>query len=578
MVQASVVAGICRKCPALPVLLTQCTTAPRVLRTKTSWRVPSKSSLSFEAGAPFKRASCALPSSASSQLPAAHSFSESHSHGSGNRVCATGATGIATRCQTRISTGCLCSPHSVFRSPLSASEFDHRVLESETALAAFNTRLAVPKQIAFSVFSRVSHRSHSTTSTGRPKVFEEPVSGRVRSETDGDAASSHAQPDREAQPRSSSDSQVSGAPLVAPGFERSVGLWLLGCSGLIFGLVCWGGYTRLTRSGLSMTDWRFQGKKLPQTPEEWEVEFNRYKETPEYQQVHHGITLEEFQQIYFIEWFHRMFARATGLFFVGGTFGFAAAKALTSRMTLRLAGMGILGAAQGLVGWWMVKSGFSEPTTENKMPRVSPYRLAFHLVNAMALYSLVLWHALSLLYPATSAIAVAAAPTVGMAAVRAAMNKLRSRTWALGALIATTLCSGAFVAGNDAGHAYNTWPKMIDDWVPPEVYEVVKQPLKIFESTPVVQFDHRMLAYATLIGSSLLYFTGRRLPVPTEVKVALAALPSMVTLQLLLGITTLLFFVPTELGVLHQGGGMATLSALVYLCHTISRVSRSLPV
>ncbi|CBZ54092.1 putative cytochrome C oxidase assembly factor COX15 [Neospora caninum Liverpool] len=373
------------------------------------------------------------------------------------------------------------------------------------------------------------------------------------------------------------DARVVGTPLVAPGFERPVGLWLLGCSGLIFGLVCWGGYTRLTRSGLSMTDWRFQGKKLPQTPEEWEVEFNRYKETPEYQQVHHGITLEEFQQIYFIEWFHRMFARATGLFFVAGTVGFGAARALTSRMTLRLAGMGLLGAAQGLVGWWMVKSGFSEPTTENKTPRVSPYRLAFHLVTAMALYSVVLWHALSLLYPPPS-VAAAAAPALGVAAVRAAMRKLRSRTWAMGALIATTLCSGAFVAGNDAGHAYNTWPKMIDDWVPPEVYEVMNKPLKIFESTPVVQFDHRMLAYSTLIGSTLLYFTGRRLPVPKEVKFALGALPSVIAVQLLLGITTLLFFVPTELGVLHQGGGMATLSALVYLCQTLSRVSRSLPV
>ncbi|PFH34988.1 putative cytochrome C oxidase assembly factor COX15 [Besnoitia besnoiti] len=375
--------------------------------------------------------------------------------------------------------------------------------------------------------------------------------------------------------------QIAGKFSFLVSLVKSFGL-ALGCSGLIFGLVCWGGYTRLTRSGLSMTQWSFQGKQLPQTEEEWEDEFNRYKMTPEYKQVHYGITLEQFQQIYFIEWFHRMFARTTGLAFVAGTVGFALAGALTSRMALRLADgemsrhgerYGYPGGAQGLVGWWMVKSGFSEPTTENKMPRVSPYRLAFHLVTAMCLYSIVLWHALSLLYPPATTVSMAVAPAVAGAALR----KLRSRAWGMAAIIGTTLCSGAFVAGNDAGRAYNTWPKMLDHWVPPEVYEVKNKFIKVFESTPVVQFDHRMLAYATLIGSGLLYFTGRRLPVPKEVNVAMGALHGTAALQLLLGITTLLCLVPTELGVLHQAGGMATLSAMVYLLQTISRASRSLP-
>ncbi|PHJ24045.1 cytochrome c oxidase assembly factor cox15 [Cystoisospora suis] len=293
--------------------------------------------------------------------------------------------------------------------------------------------------------------------------------------------------------------------------------------------------------------------------------------------------MEEFQEIYFIEWFHRMLARATGFFFVFGAGALAAAGALTPRLGVRLAGIGMLGAAQGLVGWWMVKSGFSEPTTENKMPRVSPYRLAFHLVTAMALYSLVTWHAFSVLCAPVSIGGAAARLSAkgcraAAAAVSEAVRKIRTRARLMGTLLATTLVSGAFVAGNDAGHAYNTWPKMLDDWVPPEVFQVPNQLIKICESTAVVQFNHRMLAYSTFLASGLLFLTGRRLPLPKEVKVALGALHGAALVQLLLGIATLLSFVPTELGVLHQGGGMATLTALVYLLHTISRVSNRCPL
>jgi len=329
-------------------------------------------------------------------------------------------------------------------------------------------------------------------------------------------------------------------------------------------MVTIGGYTRLSKSGLSMTDWKFEGRPLPSTEDEWNVEFDKYKVTPEYTQINYGMTLDEFKYIYFVEWFHRMAGRFTGVVFGTGLAYFLLRGALRPPLLIRLAGLFAFGAMQGGIGWWMVKSGLTEPTTQLKTPRVSPYRLATHLTMAFALYAGCLWTSLTLLRPLPETVH----PTQAM--VQAA-RRLRGFSAPLAALLGITLVSGAFVAGNDAGRAYNTWPKMLDDWVPPEVFETLRGGLirNVFESTPVVQFDHRLLAYATLASTAGLFLTARSLPVSPAVKFAAHLLPAAAFGQVLLGIATLMMYVPVDLGVAHQAGGMLLLSALVLYLHTL---------
>ncbi|KAL8439375.1 hypothetical protein Efla_001845 [Eimeria flavescens] len=333
-------------------------------------------------------------------------------------------------------------------------------------------------------------------------------------------------------------------------YRKPVGLWLLGCCGWVAGLVLWGGLTRLTESGLSMTRWKFSGSKWPCSEEEWLEEFAAYQarkhtsQTPEYLQLNLGMSLSDYKRIYFFEWTHRWLGRAAGILFFLGAAACALKRCVKKPLAVRLAVYGLLGGFQGLVGWWMVRSGLKEPETEVKTPRVSPYRLAFHLVTATCLYTLLLWQSLALLLPSPSRAAAATAAAATAAAAKQAH--------AFAALSGVTFVSGAFVAGNDAGRCCNTWPKMLNNWVPPEVYV---QPItwrRFFENPPTVQFDHRCLAYLTLLSSFLIHFANKNKPLPPPVKAALRFLPFIASLQVLLGITTLLLYVPTELGVLHQ--------------------------
>ncbi|XP_026192418.1 cytochrome c oxidase assembly protein COX15 [Cyclospora cayetanensis] len=348
-------------------------------------------------------------------------------------------------------------------------------------------------------------------------------------------------------------------------YRIPVGLWLLGCTGWVFAMVVWGGLTRLTESGLSMTNWRFAGTAWPASEEAWTEEFEAYKETPEYLQLNYGMTLSDYKRIYFYEWAHRWLGRGLGLVFVAGSAACLAAKAIHKPLGLRLAVYGLLGGIQGLVGWWMVRSGFEEPKTEVKTPRVSPYRLAFHLMMAATLYTLLLWQSLAVLLPSP--------PKAAITAAAAAAAKVAGReAHAFAALAGTTFFSGALVAGNDAGRCCNTWPTMNDKWVPTEVYAKPFNWRRFFENPETVQFDHRLLAYLTFLSSFALFFRHKDKPFPAPIKTALRFLPMMTSLQLLLGILTVLYYVPTELGVLHQAQGLLTLSSAIYLMHLLSRL------
>jgi len=334
-----------------------------------------------------------------------------------------------------------------------------------------------------------------------------------------------------------------------------------------------GGYTRLSGSGLSMTDWRIEGRALPYTTEQWTKEFENYKLYPEYQRLHNGsMDLDEFKRIYFVEWFHRMWGRTAGVLFAAPLAYFAARGALKARFALGLGGLLAVGVSQAFVGWWMVRSGLDAPEEhtpfagENQVPRVSPYRLASHFSAGVSLYIGCLWASMSLLRKSPTI----AHPT--LEAVNAA-RRLRFLAVPVSAIVALTILSGPFVAGNDAGHAYNTWPKMLDDWVPPEWLAAAQQPAQawrmFFEDTACVQFDHRMLAYCSTLGTLGLAFRALTLPGASPAVVTVARmLPVVVGAQVCLGITTLLWYVPVEL-VLHQAGGIAVLSTVLLLLHTL---------
>ena len=353
--------------------------------------------------------------------------------------------------------------------------------------------------------------------------------------------------------------------LVRPGWERFIGTWLTGATGLLGGMILVGGYTRLSGSGLSMTSWKFHGTWLPRTTEAWQTEFDRYKQFPEYQRLYSGrMTLEEFKDIFFVEWFHRMLGRFTGLYAAVPFALFAATGIIQRRLIQHLAGVLALGGFQGFVGWWMVRSGL-DPTRmkENERPRVSPYRMAFHWTMALTIFAGTITPALWLLAPSRAILTPQA--ITAMRGIRRAM---------LPASVATglTLLSGPFVAGNDAGRAFNTWPKMNYDWIPQDVRDFWSNPVdkrwSLFEDTAVIQFHHRLLAYSTVASALWFGIRSRALFPLAGLSPFLAwSLPSIAVCQMALGITTLLMYVPTSLGVAHQGGGLATFTTLLLLRH-----------
>ncbi len=186
---------------------------------------------------------------------------------------------------------------------------------------------------------------------------------------------------------------------------RSVGYWLLAIGGMVYCMVSLGGITRLTESGLSMVDWKLLGRKLPSSDEEWNAEFDKYKQFPEYQLKHYNISLQEYKFIYFMEWFHRMWGRAIGVAFAVPFLVFGARGMLSRSMFKKLAIAMGMGGCQGLVGWYMVKSGLEKPKEEGHDVHVSPYRLCMHLTSAFVIYSYVMWLAMSVLRPRPSALA-----------------------------------------------------------------------------------------------------------------------------------------------------------------------------
>ncbi|XP_029963346.1 heme A synthase COX15 isoform X1 [Salarias fasciatus] len=345
--------------------------------------------------------------------------------------------------------------------------------------------------------------------------------------------------------------------------NRILGRWLLGCSGLVVGAVVLGGVTRLTESGLSMVDWHLvREMKPPQSQAEWEAEFSKYQQFPEFKIMNHDMTLSEFKFIFYMEWGHRMWGRLVGLAYILPTIYFWRKGYFTRSMKGKVLGLCGFVFFQGLLGWYMVKSGLEEKPESYDIPRVSQYRLSAHLGSALLLYCASLWTGLTLLRPAHK-----------LAETRQLMQ-LRRFAKGTGALVFLTALSGAFVAGLDAGLVYNSFPKMGERWIPDDLLAFSPTLKNFFENPTTVQFDHRILAISSLTAITGLYMFSRRMVLPRRAKIAISLLAAMAYTQVALGISTLLLYVPTPLAATHQSGSVALLTLAIWVLAELRKLPK----
>lgn len=307
---------------------------------------------------------------------------------------------------------------------------------------------------------------------------------------------------------------LNSPPAGSNGSRRVVGWWLLGCCGLVAGSVILGGVTRLTESGLSMTKWHLvKGMRPPTTYQQWQEEFQRYQQFPEYQYVHKDLTLEEFKWIFYMEYAHRMWGRMIGLAVILPAVGFWAKGWFGPALKRRSVLYSGLVVAQGLLGWWMVKSGLEAKPEVTDIPRVSQYRLAAHLSMALLLYSSMLYTALGLLAPPST--------------ISKGVSRLRHAAHGATALIFVTALSGAFVAGLDAGLVYNSFPKMGGQWIPEEWLQLRPKIKNFFENPTTVQLDHRILGMSTLSFVLGCWALARGVGVPRRARLAANCMAAM---------------------------------------------------
>jgi cytochrome c oxidase assembly protein subunit 15 len=340
--------------------------------------------------------------------------------------------------------------------------------------------------------------------------------------------------------------------------DRAIGLWLLACCAMIFLMVLIGGITRLTESGLSITEWKpIEGVLPPLGTAQWQDAFAEYKAIPQYQAIHADMTLDQFKHIYFWEYIHRLWGRLIGFAFLLPFLWFVIRGQVSRRLIAPLTGLFVLGGLQGALGWWMVESGL-EARIE-----VSQYRLAAHLAMAVVIYLAMLWVALGLVWPKASS-AVSLNPRFRGGDETGRHSALNAAAWLIVLLIFTTLVAGAFVAGTRAGYLDNTFPLMEGRFVPPDYWHLTPLWRNWFENLTSVQFDHRVLAETTWFVIAAVWLASLRAALTTGQRWALHTLFFFACLQLALGITTLLTVVWVPVAVAHQAGALCLLtSALV---------------
>ncbi len=339
------------------------------------------------------------------------------------------------------------------------------------------------------------------------------------------------------------------------GARGAVRVWLAVLFALVVAMIAVGGLTRLTDSGLSITEWRpVTGALPPMNAADWEAEFAKYQASPEFQLQNNQMGLEEFKSIYWWEWAHRQLGRIVGLVWAVGFLFFWATKRIPAGWTGRLAGLGLLGGLQGAIGWWMVSSGLS-----GRMVDVASYRLAIHLGLAFAILGLIGWYMLSL---------SRSEPDL-LQARRSREAKLFSLGTGLMHFAFLQILLGALVAGIDAGRAFPTWPLMGESFFPADAFYLPEGGpalLAFFENPGLVQFIHRMAGYLLLAFAIVAWLKARRSAHPAT-RGAFAFVAVAIATQAVLGIVTVVHAAPLSLGLVHQLGAVVVWVAILRARH-----------
>jgi len=335
--------------------------------------------------------------------------------------------------------------------------------------------------------------------------------------------------------------------------RKPIAIWLLICCALVFAMVVVGGVTRLTDSGLSIVEWQpIVGTMPPVTDSDWDELLEKYRESPQYQKVNKGMSVDEFKSIFWWEYFHRLLGRLIGLVFFVPFVYFLVKKQIDKPLGIKLSGMFILGGLQGFMGWYMVMSGLVND------PHVSQYRLTAHLGLAFIIFAGLFWIALDLI-----------SPDRDHHTITEPLKRLRRFSIGLTSLIFIMVLSGGFVAGIRAGLAYNTFPLMNGHFIPPEIFMLEPWYRNFFDNMATVQFDHRLIAWILAFLVPLFWFKAMKSELSNTTRLACHLLLIMLVIQISLGIATLLNFVPIPLAASHQGGAVLLFAAALWVSHRL---------
>jgi len=341
--------------------------------------------------------------------------------------------------------------------------------------------------------------------------------------------------------------------------QRIIAIWLFICCATIFFMVILGGVTRLTGSGLSMVEWSpIMGVLPPLNQTEWLETFHLYQQFPEYKINNHTMDLNGFKSIYWFEYSHRILGRFIGILFFFPMVFFFFKGWVKPSLKPKLIAMFILGGLQGLLGWYMVKSGLVNN------PHVSQYRLVAHLGLALFVYAYILWIGLGLFFHKND---------TGNLKKQAVISPLKPYALVLSFFVFITLLSGGFVAGLKAGHVFNTFPLMNGQLIPDGLFAIQPAWLNLFENVMTVQFDHRLMATLLFISIIAFYSVAIRKNLSRRIKLGLHLMLIMLLIQVSLGISTLLLHVPVALAASHQAGALVLFTIVLFVAHQIRQDS-----
>ena len=331
--------------------------------------------------------------------------------------------------------------------------------------------------------------------------------------------------------------------------NRAVMNWLFIFAFIVAFLVVFGGFVRLTRSGLSITEWNpISGSVPPIGAQAWQEEFAKYQQTPEFQQINFNMTLEEYKCIFYIEWIHRFIARMAGLIYAIPVFYFLFKKTIPFKEFGIYFVMGLLFIAQAAAGWAMVASGLVD------RPSVSHFNLMIHLLLALSLFGLSLWTALGHKY---------GFPDSSKKAKWSLPPKLALLSFVL---LIIQISYGAMTAGLKAGHVSDTWPLMFGRLIPPNLFNSW---INFFETPQTIVFIHRWFAFVVLIAIAALYFSARKWNNSVEIKNGFNWLLGLVILQIVLGILTIVLHVQIAVALAHQTGALSLFALMIYFIHRL---------